>query len=158
MPSNNSPYGSFSKYALMNPYYNPYDENGQVKQIVFESSNANSSQTAVSNPLYNATLHTKDQTPYDDFVDNFSVEWNILPNLKFKGQFSIERINRYSDIFKPADHTDFVNQEENKGSYQKGNTVSESYDGSAVLSYFNYWKKHALSVNAGWNITSEDED
>ena len=156
--SNNSPYGSFSQYALMNPYYYPYDENGQVKQIVFESSNANSSQTAVSNPLYNATLNTKDQTTYDDFVDNFSVEWNILPNLKFKGQFSIERINRYSDIFKPADHTDFVNQEENKGSYQKGNTVSESYDGSAVLSYFNYWKKHALSVNAGWNITSEDED
>ena len=120
--SNNSPYGSFSQYALMNPYYYPYDENGQVKQIVFESSNANSSQTAVSNPLYNATLNTKDQTTYDDFVDNFSVEWNILPNLKFKGQFSIERINRYSDIFKPADHTDFVNQEENKGSYQKGNT------------------------------------
>lgn len=148
--SNNSPYGSFSQYALMNPYYYPYDENGQVKQIVFESSNANSSQTAVSNPLYNATLNTKDQTTYDDFVDNFSVEWNILPNLKFKGQFSIERINRYSDIFKPADHTDFVNQEENKGSYQKGNTVSESYDGSAVLSYFNYWKKHALSVNAGY--------
>ena len=52
--SNNSPYGSFSQYALMNPYYYPYDENGQVKQIVFESSNANSSQTAVSNPLYNA--------------------------------------------------------------------------------------------------------
>ena len=116
--SNNSPYGSFSQYALMNPYYYPYDENGQVKQIVFESSNANSSQTAVSNPLYNATLNTKDQTTYDDFVDNFSVEWNILPNLKFKGQFSIERINRYSDIFKPADHTDFVNQEENKGSHQ----------------------------------------
>ena len=57
--SNNSPYGSFSQYALMNPYYYPYDENGQVKQIVFESSNANSSQTAVSNPLYNATLKTR---------------------------------------------------------------------------------------------------
>ena len=156
--SNNSPYGSFSQYALMNPYYYPYDSNGQVKQIVFETTNGYAGQTSVSNPLYNATLNTKDQATYDDFVDNFSVEWDILSNLKFKAQFSIERINRSTDIFKPADHTDFVEQEENKGSYQKGNTVSESYDGSAVLSYFTYIKKHALSINAGWNITSEDED
>ena len=156
--SNNSPYGSFSDYANMNPYYYPYDENGQLKKILFTIYSPSSGSTTVVNPMYNSTLNTKDRTTYDDFVDNFSVEWNILDNLKLKGNFSLERVNKSTDIFKPADHTDFATVEENKGSYTKGNTVSSSYDGSLVLSYFGQFKKHALSLNGGWNIQQTSDD
>ncbi len=156
--SNNSPYGSFSDYANMNPYYYPYDENGQVKKILFTIYSPSAGSTTVVNPLYNATLNTKDGSVYDDFVDNFSVEWNILNNLKLKGNFSIERINKSTDVFKPADHTDFATMESNRGSYTKGNTVSNSYDGSLVLSYFGQFNKHALSLNGGWNIQETSSD
>lgn len=156
--SNESPYGAFGTYAAMNPYYNPYDGNGMFRQTVFESANGSLGASAVANPLYNSTLGTIDNTAYDDFTDNFSMEWNILPRLKFKGNFSLERISRRSDVFKPADHTDFIGQDTNKGSYMRGHTVSTAYNGSAVLSYFNDWNDHALSLNGGWNIQQDASD
>lgn len=156
--SKNSPYGSFSVYTYMNPYYNPYDANGKLKQAAFQSSNQHLGTQSVANPLYNSTLNVTDESVYDDFIDNFSVEWNIMTTLKFKGNFSIERITRCSDVFKPADHTDFIGTDTNKGSYTKGNTVSEAYDGSAVLSYFNQWNTHSLSLNGGWNIQQTTSD
>lgn len=154
----NSPYGAFSTYALMNPYYNPYDDSGRIKQYAFESSNTSSSQRAIANPLYNTTLGVINENFYDDFADKFSIEWNITQRLKFKGSFSIERITRRDDLFKPADHSDFIGQSENKGSYSRNNTKSLSYDGSAVLSY--YWNKgdHSLSINGGWNIQEKSSD
>lgn len=156
--SNESPYGQFSTYTYMNPYYNPYDSKGMLKQVAFESINSHLGASAVANPLYNSTLGTVDKTSYDDFTDNFSMEWNILPRLKFKGNFSLERISRHSDVFKPADHTDFIGQDTNKGSYTRGRTVSTSYNGSAVISYFNDWNGHALSLNGGWNIQQSASD
>lgn len=156
--SDESPYGSFSTYAAMNPYYNPYDGNGRLKQTVFESANGHLGATAVANPLYNSTLGTRDRASYDDFTDNFSMEWNILPRLKFKANFSLERISRRSDAFKPADHTDFVGQDTDKGSYTRGSTVQTSYNGNAVLSYFNDWNGHALSLNGGWDIRQDASD
>lgn len=59
--SNNSPYGSFSDYANMNPYYYPYDENGQLKKILFTIYSPSSGSTTVVNPMYNSTLNTKDR-------------------------------------------------------------------------------------------------
>lgn len=156
--SNNSPYGSFSDYTYMNPYFYPYDDNGKIKQVVFDSYNPSTGGSKIANPMYNATLNTIDKTVYDDFVDNFSVEWDIIPNLKLKGNLSVERINKATDVFKPADHTDFIDETENKGSYMKGNTITTSYDGNIVVSYFKTFDNHALSLNGGWNIQETSTD
>lgn len=59
----NSPYGAFSDYVKLNPYWSPYDEDGKIRRY-FEPYNwgywANSSgvdsEKGVHNPLYNATL------------------------------------------------------------------------------------------------------
>ncbi len=156
--STNSPYGSFSDYTYMNAYFYPYDDNGKLKQVVFNNYNPRTGGSKIANPMYNSTLNTIDETVYDDFVDNFSVEWDIIPSLKLKGNFSVERINKSTDIFKPADHTDFINKTENKGSYMKGSTLTNSYDGNIVLSYFKSFDKHALSLNGGWNIQETSTD
>lgn len=156
--SDNSPYGSFRDYTNMNPYYYPYDDNGRLKQVLFTIYSPTVGSTTVVNPMYNTTLNTRDRSAYDDFVDNFSVEWNILENLKLKGNFSLERINKTVDVFKPADHTDFIHTDKHKGSYTKGSTSSGSYDGNVVLSYFGQYKKHALSLNGGWNIQQTFSD
>lgn len=156
--ANNSPYGSFHQYAMMNPYYSPYDEKGLLKPILFTIENPATGSVVVTNPMYNATLNTRDRTAYDDFVDNFSVEWNILDNLKLKGNFSLQRVNKTVDVFKPSDHTDFIAVEKHKGSYSKGQTVSGSYDGNIVLSYFGNYKKHNLSLNGGGNVQQTYND
>jgi TonB-linked SusC/RagA family outer membrane protein len=155
--SNNSPYGSFSTYTYLNPYYYPYDDNGTIKKILF-TNNTNTGTSVIVNPIYNTTLNTIDRSVYDDFINNFSVEWNIMKGLKLKGNLSLERVNTNTDVFKPADHTDFINVTENKGSYTKGNTLSNSYDGNIVLSYFTTLDKHAISFNGGWNIQETSND
>lgn len=156
--STQSPYGSFRTYTNLNPYYYPYDELGKLKKILFVNNTATGSSQIV-NPMYNTTLNAYDKTVYDDFVNNFSVEWDIMRGLKLKGNFSLERINRNMDVFKSADHTDFINVKENKGSYTKGNRVTNNYDGNIILSYFTTLKeKHAVSFNGGWNIQETNDD
>ncbi|MDD5894926.1 MAG: SusC/RagA family TonB-linked outer membrane protein [Prevotellaceae bacterium] len=155
--SENSPYGSFSTYAKLNPYFTPYDSNGNIRETLYTNSNKSGS-TLVTNPMYNSTLNTIDKTVYDNFTNNFSVEWDIMQGLKLKGNFSIERQNKQTDIFKPSDHTDFIGLTENKGSYMKGYTSTNSYDGNIILSYFQTFGKHSLSVNGGWNIQETSND
>lgn len=155
--SENSPYGSFSTYAKLNPYFTPYDTNGNIRETLYTNSNKTGS-TLVTNPMYNSTLNTMDKTVYDNFTNNFSVEWDIMQGLKLKGNFSIERQNKQTDIFKPADHTDFIGLTENKGSYMKGYTSTNSYDGNVILSYFQTFGNHSLSVNGGWNIQETSND
>lgn len=58
-----SPYGSFSEYALMNPYYSPYDENGLlVENAALSVDGLDEDGEFVANPLYNASLNTKINT------------------------------------------------------------------------------------------------
>lgn len=156
--SDQSPYGSFRTYTNLNPYYYPYDESGHVKKILFVN-NTSTGSSQIANPIYNTTLNTYDKSVYDDFVNNFSVEWDIIRGLKLKGNFSIERINRTMDVFKSADHTDFVDDTKNRGSYTRGKRLSNNYDGNIILSYFTTLKeKHALSFNGGWNIQETNDD
>ena len=157
--SENSPYGDYSTYTNLNPYYYPYDESGKLKKILYSYGNPSLGYTSVVNPMYNIQLRTIDKTAYDDFINNFSIEWNILKELKMKARFSIEKVNRHNDVFKPADHTDFYQQESNKGSYKKGETQNLSYDGNVVVSYFKTLNDmHALSLNGGWNIQQAQTD
>lgn len=156
--SNNSPYGPFSTYTYLNPYYYPYDASGNLKQVLFDNYTPARGSSQVANPMYNTMLNTIDQTTYDDFVDNFSVEWNIIQGLRLKGNFSLERVNRGYDNFKPADHTDFIGKTEDKGSYTKGHTLQTSYDANVVLSYFKQAGNYTLNLNAGWNIQESKSD
>src|SRR5690606_33766846 len=62
---NESPYGEYSQYVRMNPYYRMTDNEGNVIQNVdvWHSRAANGSpiQEYVLNPLYNATLTNFDK-------------------------------------------------------------------------------------------------
>ena len=148
--SEESPYGSFSEYVRMNPYFYPWDENGNVVAVLYESDK-------VLNPLYNATLNTKNARKYDEFVNNFSVEWTIMDNLRLTGKLSLNRHTEITDDFKPGDHTDFYGKT-TKGSYTKGTLESSYYEGSATLSYSKRLEQHLLVANAGFNVKETKSD
>lgn len=79
----------------MNPYYYPYADNGNPQKVLYTYENGEE----VWNPLYNASLGTKDEQAYDDFLNNFSLEWNVLSGLKLKGNISLNRKTVTSDKF-----------------------------------------------------------
>ena len=148
MKMTDSPYGDFSEYTWLNPYYYPYDENGNVKQVLYTFAD----ESQALNPMYNATLGTKSEKAYDDFINNFSLEWDIVEGLKLKSKISLNKKNMTSDNFKPSEHTDFYKEEVYKGSYTK--TVSDyfSYDASVTLAFTKRLDKHQLNAVSVWNV------
>src|SRR5690606_17852790 len=88
-----SPYGDFSNYARMNPYYRITDDNGNILQQLGTwdrfYSNGGSTTENVLNPIYNATLSNFDKSKYSEILNNFAIDFEILQGLRLRGQLSL---------------------------------------------------------------------
>jgi len=162
--SENSPYGTFSDYVRMNPYWTGYDEEGNVlKQLGYygNSDYYNRWTSLPTNPLYNATLNTFDTDEATSITNNTSIEWNLTEDIKLRGSLGISKSNNTSNVFKPADHTDFANYSEadvfRKGSYAYGSGKGIRYDGSLNLSFNKLIKdKHYVFGGLDYNIRTNE--
>lgn len=105
---NNSPYGSFSDYTKLNPYYRAKDENGNyTKLIEYKSMGAGTQRAKITNPLYNTQFPYKNESENFNVTDNLAVEWAILQNLRVNFAASLTKGTARSEIFKSMNHTDF---------------------------------------------------
>ncbi|MFV0522545.1 MAG: SusC/RagA family TonB-linked outer membrane protein [Mangrovibacterium sp.] len=157
-----SPYGSFSDYVKLNPYWSGYDEDGNIVKTFGDIDGVNSSlrwSTYPVNPMYNATLNTFDKSASTTITNNTSADWTIAKGLILRTQLGITKASNTSDVFKPAEHTDFAGSDysgENyfrRGSYSYGSGGSFSYDASANLSYNKLFKeKHFFFAGLNYNI------
>jgi TonB-dependent SusC/RagA subfamily outer membrane receptor len=57
--SKNSPYGSFSQYTRLNPYYIPTNDDGTQKKIL-DNNIVSGQSKVITNPMYDATVGIKD--------------------------------------------------------------------------------------------------
>ena len=157
--ADNSKYGDFSQYANMNPYWPIYDANGDlIKSYTRAASNTTS---VVGNPLYDATLNTYNRSNYTQIVNNFSIEWNIIDQLRLRGQLGISKTYNKSDTFYPAEHTRFesydISDSMKKGSYTYGTGESMSLNGNLTLSYSKtFADKHSIYVGGDFFISQND--
>ena len=152
--ANDSPYGSFSTYTLMNPYSRLYDEKGHlVQSYEYETGGA-----VTTNPIWNSTINTVDLTKYTDITNNFYVEWNPLTNLKLTGRLGLTKKTTSIDDFKPASHTDFVHYAGKdlykKGSYKKSEGDNFNINGDLGLSYSVQLNKHLVFFNGQLNFSN----
>jgi TonB-linked SusC/RagA family outer membrane protein len=143
--ANNSPYGSFTQYARLNPYWTPYDTSGALKVYLedvrtitgsrltnFDSYDNLDGQAPYrpTNPLYNASLNLVDQTSYNSIVNNFFVQWQAKQWFKATGRVAYQYQADESDRFLPAQHTSFVSRPTfEKGTYTKGYGKKSSLEG-----------------------------
>lgn len=116
----------------------------------------------IYNPLYNATLHTRDDTRTAYFTNNFSVVWDVTEGLMIIGNISVRDYQSVYHRFKPAAHTDFAlysgDNFDRRGTYRKTNTANASYEGSLVASYQRTFDRHVLTARAGYNIQESKYD
>lgn len=155
--SSESPYGSFSDYVKMNPYWAPYDENGRVIKLLGNPGSniyTNRWSTLPTNPLYDATLNTFQKYKTTDITNNLSVEWQIVPDLLLRARLGLTKVSADSDYFRPADHTAFATTEDilRRGSYQYGVSKAFRYDASVNLSYTRQLGAHAIFAGLDYNI------
>ena len=159
--SHNSPYGSFSEYTKLNPYYRLTDENGRYQQVIEikPMSSANNPKT-VTNPLYNVQFPNKDLSNNFSIVDNFSIEYAIMDNLRVNGQVSLTKSTARSEQFKSSHHTDFAPEEDltQRGSYTKSTGESVSWNANAALNYNLVKGKHGMFALLRWDVSSSKSD
>ncbi|MBP3942621.1 SusC/RagA family TonB-linked outer membrane protein [Sphingobacteriaceae bacterium WQ 2009] len=158
--SNESPYGSFSEYVAMNPYWSPYDDQGNIKQVMDAEEVAQYAGSRKSNPLYNTRLNTIDRTGIFGFQNNLQLRYQVKPSLFFESQFSVSKEIETLDIFRPAQHTDFQQSADPllKGSYIKGNKELLNYELNLLGNYNKIFLKHTLFSTLGFNMSSRNSD
>lgn len=157
--SDDSPYGSFSEYTDLNPYWSPYDENGDIKQIAGSTGGGGIIGVTKGNPLWNATIGTKNYSKYTSLTNNFYIEWQVLEHLKLTGRLGLTKNISRRDDFYPASHTRFLSYSDSrffeKGSYTKTNGESSAVNADITASYSLLAGLNQLYINAGWSISQQ---
>lgn len=151
----NSPYGVFSLYTKMNPYYRPVDKNGNyTKLIEYKFMGTGNQQEEITNPLYNVQFPYKDETENFSVTNNFSIECAIMENLRVNVAASFTRGTARSELFKSKNHTDFVGEKDltKKGFYAKSTGNTSTWSINASLNYNLSLGKHLVSLFGRWSL------
>lgn len=159
-----SPYGSFSDYVSMNPYYSPYDENGNLVKVLGSYTPAGYGATTLQyyNPLYNASIGTKNQSKYTEYTENFYIEWRPLEALRLTGRIGYTYQSNNREDFYPGDHTNFVDWTGDnyfkRGSYSITDGVSHTLSADITANYNAKIGKNLLLANAAWSLSESSND
>lgn len=160
-----SPYGAFSEYAKLNPYWRAYNDDGSIREVMGDYQIANMQGShPIYNPMINASLNTKTSTSYTDITNNFYAEWDAFEGMKVKGRFGLVSSNNDSEVFLPRDHTSFrdisPDSEDyfNRGKYTKGNGTRLDYNVDLSANYSKLFGKHLLFANAQWSISQKKSE
>lgn len=162
----NSPYGEFSTYAEMNPYQRPYGDNGKPEKL-FNKEVPSYFTASNRNPLYDAALNITDNEDYFNFVNNFSMEWNMTQSLTLMARVSLTRQTGESNYFLPAQHSKFsdlgdpvTDPEEymRRGEFKWGTSKSFSVLGDINLRYGQSFGKHSIYAVGGFNVSQSTSD
>lgn len=147
--ADNSPYGDFSLYSRMNPYWRIHGEGGQlVKQYA----------NGTYNPLFDATLNSKNQSKYTSVTENFYAEWSPLEALKLTGRVGYTKTKSSSDVFVPASSTQYAgilpSSEEylKRGAYTQGHGEARTATADLGLNYSLKIDRHLLFTNLRYSV------
>ena len=158
-----SPYGSFATWAAMEPYYRAYDETGAIQRhlpSLYYEDNING---LFQSPLYDAQLDTRNDNRYTEIINNFSIDWAILPELTLRARLGLSRKHSESNYFLPPDHSTFMYHEVNnqyfdRGLYRLGTGGGNNVEGSVTLAYNKvFGEKHSLYAGLDLSIQQSDD-
>ncbi len=156
---NNSPYGSFSQYTRVNPYYRMYDDEGKLIKILdVKNRGVGESSAIISNPLYNATLEHKDRQRSISFTENIMMEYRFLPTLRLSGNLGFIKTFANSEKFLSPNHTSFEIYKDidltKRGSYDKSIGEATTWNGNVSIDYNLQKREHTLTMFGRWDISS----
>ena len=93
---------AFSEFAKANPYFRKYDENGELKKILFQNYAA-----TYYNPLYDMNQTNFEETKTTGFTNNFEVDWRVIDELRVRGRFGLTKSNEQMKKFRSPFNTEF---------------------------------------------------
>jgi TonB-linked SusC/RagA family outer membrane protein len=156
-----SPWGNFSDWVNMNPYFRPVDSNGEPPRYldrVMNNAGFGATIGNVVNPLYVATrLNLLNQQRNTTIDERFNIRWNFRENMRLEGLFQLNYLHSNRVIFTPPEHPQFDEVEEaRKGTYSNRTDQGLSYTTNLMYVYSNRIDKHSYVFNTRGEITSRD--
>ena len=150
-----NPTVSFSEYALANPYYRKYNEDGGVNKYLYYPEE-DSGDYPVANPLWNAHLNNWDRTKGFGFTNNFIFEWFVLEELRLRAKFGITKQDDDEQSRLSPLHSQFDDLgETEKGLYSNTQIKDMSYEGDLAVTYGKLLAgKHMVNAVGGFNFSS----
>ena len=166
---NNSPYGDFSSYVRMNPYYPKTDANGNYIQELarwqVDTHLPGPDQIkprSVFNPLFEGSLASFDKSSNLELIDALSVDWKLTPSLTFKSQISLNKSHTTGDKFTSPlsnQYFDYASDKlNNRGSYELIESDRLALDGKATLGYNKQVGDQYFNLVLGTNVVAVRSD
>ncbi len=151
-----SPYGAYSEYTKMNPYWRAVNPDGSIPYYA----EFLDGQLRVTNPLYNSLLNNRNEQSYLNFTNNLYLDWTPIPGLKAVARLGIDTKTSDADEFYSAKHTkfeDYIKEDvDRKGSYQVNNGKSTYLSGDINVNYSKQINKHYVFGNIGYNVSERN--
>ena len=153
----NSPYGSFSQYAAMNPYERIKDEEGKLIREY------NRNDRITRNPMINSLLPNTSYDKYTQVRDNLQATWWATQHLRLNGNVGITKQLNRDEAFTSAQSTIFdgITNVAEKGSYVIANGTDIDVEGKLTIDYSNLFFKYLtfnLGFGAEFTTTNSQED
>lgn len=154
-----NPTVSFSDFARTNPFYDKYNEYGEIEQVIEEIKSPTGGTQYITNPLWDLNQKSYDKNNQLSFTNNFQIEYRPLPELRIRGKLGLI-VGRYnSKQFDSPEMSKYLTTDELKrGSYTESNTKSSSYDGSLDVSYGKTFGKHTVNAIGGLQISENNSN
>lgn len=151
--SDNSPYGSYTQTAMLNPYWRMTDDNGNFIKTFNNG--------AAGNPLYNGTLNSKDFTTYTNIIENFYTDWDVARNFRLTARVGIQAQKNDLEQFTPANHSSYANVLPgteaylDRGEYTIRNGKMNSLNADLLANYSFRLNKHHFFLNGAYSVTQD---
>ena len=148
--SYNNPLVAFQEYVSANPYYRIYDDEGMLTPWLEYSDDVK-----MANPLYNASLNSRNHGNDLTISNHFQAEWTPNEMWKARARFGVTYDTDAVDIFTSPENTNQILNKQNgkRGEYTKTNTNALSYEGDISLTFAKLFAEvHRLNAVIGGDI------
>ncbi|MBQ3826815.1 MAG: SusC/RagA family TonB-linked outer membrane protein, partial [Prevotella sp.] len=148
--SYNNPLVAFQEYVSANPYYRIYDEEGMLTPWLEYSDDVK-----MPNPLYNASLNSRNHGNDLTISNHFQAEWTPNEMWKARARFGVTYDTDAVNIFTSPENTNQILNKQNgkRGEYTKTNTNALSYEGDISLTFAKLFADvHRLNAVIGGDI------
>ncbi|NIG57646.1 SusC/RagA family TonB-linked outer membrane protein [Chitinophaga sp. Cy-1792] len=145
---NESPYGTFSTWANMNPYFQKYNDDGSIPKYLDYSNNRYVKRFNVINPFYEAQLGNYDTNKFFSLMDNLKATVEVTKELQAQAGIQLTKTTTDHSKFHVPESADFDESvAEDRGQYTKiiGNTFS--YQLYGMLTYYKNFGKNVITAN-----------
>lgn len=157
--NSNSPYGAFSSYVAMNPYWTPYDDNGKLI-VEYDHPLTSSQDSRKENPVYDKYIGTWNKTRYTNIQNTTNIRYNFSDSFYAIATLGLSRNFKQSDNFTPPSHKEFAGKDvDQKGRFSRTETETNQWQGGIRLNYAKTLnEKHMLTLGVSGEIQEKKEE